>query len=158
LCIRTEANHHGCDTDAGFGNVGRKIFPAVRTAGQLHPVPAGGGGARIGTQSWGHATVSSLEDAPAKTESSEEPGAEPGPSGPSKEPADKTVVVGSLRTTPEDKWTCKVPSCTGSFHRLKDCRFFHSMKPEDRVELMEHHDLCLGCLTPGHGRTARSCP
>jgi hypothetical protein len=99
-----------------------------------------------------------LEDAPAKTEPSEEPGAEPGPSGPPKEPADKRVVVGSLRTTPEDKWTCKVPSCTGSFHRLKDCRFFLSMEPEDRVELVEHHDLCLGCLTPGHGRTACSCP
>jgi coenzyme F420-reducing hydrogenase gamma subunit len=32
------------------------------------------------------------------------------------------------------------------------------MEPEDRVKLVEHHDLCLGCLTPGHGRAARSCP
>jgi hypothetical protein len=32
------------------------------------------------------------------------------------------------------------------------------MEPEDRFKLVEHHDLCLGCLTPGHGRTARSCP
>jgi hypothetical protein len=32
------------------------------------------------------------------------------------------------------------------------------MEPEDRVKLVEHHDLCLGCLTPGHGRTACSCP
>ncbi len=23
---------------------------------------------------------------------------------------------------------------------------------------MDHHGLCLGCLTPGHGRAARSCP
>jgi hypothetical protein len=41
---------------------------------------------------------------------------------------------------------------------LKDCRFFHSMEPGDRVKLVEHHGLCLGCLTPGHGRTACSCP
>jgi hypothetical protein len=32
------------------------------------------------------------------------------------------------------------------------------MEPEDRVELVEHHGLCLGCLTPSHGKTARSCP
>ena len=99
-----------------------------------------------------------LEDVQAETESSEEPGVEPGPDGSSKEPTDTRVVVGSLRTTPEDKWTCKVPSCTGSFHRLRDCRFFHSMEPEDRIKLVDHHGLCLGCLTPGHGRAARSCP
>ncbi len=72
--------------------------------------------------------------------------------------AEKGVVVGSLRTAPGDEWICKVPSCTRRFYRLKDCRFFHGMEPEDRVKLVEHHDLCLGCLTPGYGRAARSCP
>jgi hypothetical protein len=75
-----------------------------------------------------------------------------------KEPVEAGVVVGSLRAAQEDKWICKVPSCTGSFHRLEDCRIFHGMEPEDRVKLVEHHKLCLGCLTPGHGRAARSCP
>jgi hypothetical protein len=71
---------------------------------------------------------------------------------------EKMVIVGSLRTTSEDRWACKVPSCTGGFHRLKDCRLFHRMDPEDRFKLVDSHGLCLGCLTPGHGRAARSCP
>ncbi len=83
---------------------------------------------------------------------------EPSPDGVSKDPAEERAFVGSLRTTPEDRWTCKVPSCTGKFHRLKDCRFFHSMEPGDRIKLVDHHGLCLGCLTPGHGRATRSCP
>ncbi len=94
---------------------------------------------------------------PTEAESSKEPGVEPNPDGVSGNPAEEKVVVGSLRTTPEDKWTCKVPSCTGRFHCLKDCRFFPGMEPEDRIKLVEHHDLCLGCLTPGHGRAAPSC-
>jgi hypothetical protein len=80
------------------------------------------------------------------------------PSDRSDEFAEAGVILGSLRAAQEDKWTCKVPSCTGSFHHLKDCKIFHSMEPEDRVKLVEHHELCLGCLTPGHGRAARSCP
>ena len=62
--------------------------------------------------------------------------------------------MGSLRTMSEDRWMCKVPSCTGGFHRLKDCRLFHKMDPEDRFKLADQHSLCLGCLTPGHGRAA----
>jgi hypothetical protein len=77
---------------------------------------------------------------------------------PSSGSAEAEVVVGSLRTAQEDRWVCKVPSCTGSFHRLKDCKVFHGMEPEDRVKLVERHKLCLGCLTPSHGRAARSCP
>jgi hypothetical protein len=61
---------------------------------------------------------------PTEAESSEEPGKKPGPDDFSEEPAEKRIVVGSLRTTPEDEWTCRVPSCTGRFHRLKDCDFF----------------------------------
>jgi hypothetical protein len=71
---------------------------------------------------------------------------------------EEKVIVGSLRITSEDRWVCKVPSCTGGFHRLKDCQLFHKMDPEDRFELADRHGLCLGCLTPGHGRAARSCP
>jgi hypothetical protein len=40
---------------------------------------------------------------------------------------EKGVIVGSLRTMPTDRWTCKVPVCTGKFHRLKDCRRFHKI-------------------------------
>ncbi len=69
-----------------------------------------------------------LGEAPTEAESSKEPGVEPNLNGLFREPAEKRIVVGSLRTTPEDKWTCEVPLCTGSFHRLKDCRFFHSME------------------------------
>jgi hypothetical protein len=64
----------------------------------------------------------------------------------------------SLRTTQEDRWRCKVPSCTENFHGLKDCKVFGGVEPEDRVKLVERHKLCLGCLTSGHGRAARSCP
>jgi hypothetical protein len=93
-----------------------------------------------------------------ETKSSGEARVETNPDGISEDPVEERVIDGSLRTTPEDRWTCKVPSCTRKFHRLKDCRFFHSMEPEDRIKLVEHHGLCLGCLTPGHGRAARSCP
>ncbi len=30
--------------------------------------------------------------------------------------AEEGVIVGSLRTMPTDRWTCKVPACTGKFH------------------------------------------
>jgi hypothetical protein len=66
--------------------------------------------------------------------------------------------VGSLRAAQEDKWVCKVPSCTGNFYHLKDCKIFHGMEPEDRVKLVERHKHCLDCLTPGHGWATRSCP
>jgi len=83
---------------------------------------------------------------------------EPRPDVIPEDPAEEKAFVGSLRTAPEDRWACKVPLCTGKFHRLKDCRLFHSMEPGDRIKLVDHHGLCLGCLTPGHGRAARSCP
>jgi hypothetical protein len=51
-----------------------------------------------------------------------------------------------------------VPSCTRDLHRLKDCKVFDGMEPKNRVKLVEHHKLCLGCLTSGHGRIGRSCP
>ncbi len=91
---------------------------------------------------------------PAEVEPSEVPKVELNPGGDSKCPAEKKAIVGSLRATSEDRWACKVPSCTAGFHRLKDCRLFHKMEPEDRIKLVDHHDLCLGCLTPGHGRAA----
>jgi hypothetical protein len=86
-----------------------------------------------------------------EVEPSEVPKVELNPGGHSKCPAEKKAIVGSLRTASEDRWACKVPSCTGGFHRLKDCRLFHKMEPEDRFKLVDHHSLCLGCLTPGHG-------
>jgi hypothetical protein len=55
-------------------------------------------------------------------------------------------------TTQEDRWRCRVSSCTRNFHRLKDCKVFGGMVPEERVKLVERQKLCLGCLTPGHGR------
>jgi hypothetical protein len=86
------------------------------------------------------------------------PKGEPSSGGGSEHLTERKVIVGSLRTTSEDRWACKVPSCTGGFHCLKDCRLFHRMDPEDRFKLVDSHGLCLGCLTPGHGRAARSCP
>jgi hypothetical protein len=59
---------------------------------------------------------------------------EPGSDGDSEHTTEKKVIVGSLRNTSEDRWACKVPSCTGGFHRLKDCRLFHKMDPEDRFK------------------------
>jgi hypothetical protein len=95
---------------------------------------------------------------PVEVEPSEVLKVEPSSGGNSECLTEKKFIVGSLRTTSEDRWAWKVPSCTGGFHRLKDCRLFHKMDPEDRFKLVDSHGLCLGCLTPGHGRVARSCP
>ena len=102
--------------------------------------------------------VTPAEGESAETEPAELPTGEPSLNGDSERDAEEKVIVGSLRTLPEDRWMCKVPSCTGGFHRLKDCRLFKRMDPEDRFKLADQHSLCLGCLTPGHGRAARSCP
>jgi hypothetical protein len=71
---------------------------------------------------------------PVEIEPLETPKVEPSTGGDSECPVEKKVIVGSLRTTSEDRWACKVPSCTGGFHRLKDCRLFHKMDPEDRFK------------------------
>jgi hypothetical protein len=95
---------------------------------------------------------------PVETEPAEMPTGELNSNVDSGYNTEEKVIVGSQRTMSEDRWTCKVPSCTGGFHRLKDCRLFKRMDPEDRFKLADQHSLCLGCLTPGHGRAARSCP
>jgi hypothetical protein len=102
--------------------------------------------------------VTSTGGEPAETEPAEMSTGEPSSGGDSEHNTEEGVIVGSLRTMPADRWTCKVPSCTGGFHRLKDCRRFLKMEPEDRLKLADQHSLCLGCLTPGHGRAARACP
>jgi hypothetical protein len=102
--------------------------------------------------------VTSAEEESAETEPAEMSTGEPSSGGDPGHNTEEGVIVGSLRTLPADRWTCKVPSCTGGFHRLKDCRRFHKMEPEDRLKLADLHSLCLGCLTPGHGRAARACP
>jgi hypothetical protein len=63
------------------------------------------------------------------------------------------AVVGALyaaQVIEEEKWSCKVLSCTGDLHRLKDCPQFGKMDPRDRVALVERLKLCVDCLTPGH--------
>ncbi len=102
--------------------------------------------------------ITTTEEESAETEPAEMPTGEPSHSGDPEHNTEEGVIVGSLRTMPTDQWTCKVPSCTGKFHRLKDCRRFHKMEPEERLRLADLHSLCLGCLTPGHGRAARACP
>jgi hypothetical protein len=51
------------------------------------------------------------------------------------------AVVGSLRIIQEDEWRYKVSSCTGDFHRLKDCPQFVRMDPKDRMALVERLKL-----------------
>ncbi len=102
--------------------------------------------------------TTSAEEESAETGPAETPTGEPSDSGDPEHITEEGVIVGSLRTVPTDRWTCKVPACTGKFHRLKDCRRFHKMEPEERLRLIDLHGLCLGCLTPGHGRAARNCP
>ena len=65
------------------------------------------------------------EEESVETESTEMPTGERSCNGDPEHTTEKGVIVGSLRTTPTDRWTCKVPVCTGKFHRLKDCRRFH---------------------------------
>jgi hypothetical protein len=50
---------------------------------------------------------------PVEVEPSEVPKGEPSSCGDSEHLTEKKVIVGSLRTTSEDRWSCKVPSCTG---------------------------------------------
>jgi hypothetical protein len=99
----------------------------------------------------------SAEAAPAKALTGE-----PSRSGDPEHITEEGVIVGSLRTISTERWTCKVPACTGKFHRLKVCRRFHKMEPEERLRLVDLHDLCLGCLTlatagpPGLAPTRKS--
>jgi hypothetical protein len=92
--------------------------------------------------------ITTTEEGSAETEPAEMTKGEPSHSGDPEHNSEKGVIVGSLRTVPTDRWTCRVPSCTGKFHRLKDCRRFHKMEPEERLKLADLHSLCLGCLTP----------
>ncbi len=50
-----------------------------------------------------------------ETEPAEMPTGEPSSDGDSARNAEEKVIVGSLRTMSGDRWTCKVPSCTGGF-------------------------------------------
>jgi hypothetical protein len=102
--------------------------------------------------------VTTAEEESAETKPAEVSTGELSSSGNPERDTEEGVIMGSLRTMPTDRWTCKVPSCTGRFHRLKDCRRFHKMEPGERLRLADLHSLCLGCLTPGHGRAARACP
>ena len=77
------------------------------------------------------------EEESIETESTEVPVRESSSSGDPEQIIGKGVIVGSLRTIPKDQWTCKVPACTGKFHRLKDCRRFHKMEPEERLKLVD---------------------
>jgi hypothetical protein len=90
--------------------------------------------------------ATTMEEESAETAPPEASTGEPSRSGDPENIAEEGVIVGSLRTMPTDWWTCKVPACTGKFHRLKDCRRFHKMEPEERLRLADLHDLCLGCL------------
>jgi len=92
--------------------------------------------------------TTSMEGGSTETAPAEVPTGEPSNNGDPEHNTEEGVIVGSLRTMPTDRWTCKVPSCTGKFHRLKDCRRFHKMEPEERLRLADLHGLCLGCLTP----------
>jgi hypothetical protein len=72
-----------------------------------------------------------------------------------------TATVGVLRAAQVSKetgWRCKVQTCTGESHRLKDCPEFGKMNPRDRMALVERQKLCVDCLAPDHNQSARSCP
>jgi hypothetical protein len=88
--------------------------------------------------------TTTTEEEPAETEPAEVPTGEPSNNGDPEHNTEEGVIVGSLRTMPTDRWTCKVPSCTEKFHRLKDCRRFHRMEPEERLRLADLHSLCWG--------------
>ncbi len=79
--------------------------------------------------------ITPAEEESVGTESMEAPMGEPSYSGDPEPTSVKGVIVGSLRTMPMDRWSSKVPVCTGKFHRLKDCRRFHKMEPEERLKL-----------------------
>jgi hypothetical protein len=101
--------------------------------------------------------TTSTEGESAETAPAETPTGEPSYSGDPEHITEEGVIVGSLLTIPTDRWMYKVPACTGKFRHLKDCRRFYKMEPEERLGLADLHGLCLGCLTPGHGRAARNC-
>jgi hypothetical protein len=71
------------------------------------------------------------------------------------------AAVGVLRaekSRDESPWRCKVPTCLQSCHSLVDCPLFLQMPAEERGEIVALSDLCVGCLTPGHGTKAQACP
>jgi hypothetical protein len=57
--------------------------------------------------------ITTMEGESAETEPAEVPTGEPSHSGDPEHNTEEGVIVGSLRTMPTDRWTCKVPSCTG---------------------------------------------
>jgi|688.fasta_scaffold537901_1 hypothetical protein len=57
-------------------------------------------------------------DEPSRDQAAEKAEHDPDQGYPSGKTTEPEVIVGSLRTAQEDIWKCKVPSCTGSFHRL----------------------------------------
>jgi hypothetical protein len=59
--------------------------------------------------------------------------------------------------TEEEKWRCKVSSCTGDFHRFKDCPQFGQMDLRDRMAVVERLKLCVACPTAGHNQSAKKC-
>jgi hypothetical protein len=75
-----------------------------------------------------------------------------------------TSAVGVLCVSQSNNvtgWKCSVQTlqtCTENSHRLKDCTQFGKMDLRDRTVLMEHHELCIGCLTTDHGWTAKLSP
>jgi hypothetical protein len=85
--------------------------------------------------------TTSTEKESAETAPAETPMGKPSCSGDPEHTTEEGVIVGSLRTMPTDRWTCKATACTGKFHRLKDCRCFHKMEPEERLRLVDLHGL-----------------
>ncbi len=59
--------------------------------------------------------TTTTEEESAETEPTEAPTGEPSHNGDPENNAEEGVTVGSLRTMRTDRWTCKVPSCTGKF-------------------------------------------
>ena len=83
---------------------------------------------------------------------------QPAPELDSSVPAVAVGVLRAERPKDESQWRCRVPTCFQSCHALVDCPLFLRMPAEERGEIVALSDLCVGCLTPGHGTKAQACP
>jgi hypothetical protein len=64
--------------------------------------------------------ITTTEEESAEAEPAEMTTGEPSHSGDPEHNSEEGVIMGSLRSAPTDRWMCRVPSCTGKFHRLKE--------------------------------------
>jgi hypothetical protein len=72
-----------------------------------------------------------------------------------------TAMVGVLQSSKAGEavvWKYPMPQCCENYHKFRDCRHFRGLAAAERKKTVDRLELCSGCLTMGHGTSARDCP